>query len=271
LVYLVVGYFDDLDKAGEAIEKLRELGPSSLDMVDAATLNYIQRHLAEDLNGLLPENTPQLVLLIEFDDASQLTQLRKVRRAGRILAKYAEAQRSSDNVLEQEALWRIRQSIGSLWMADGSAALPPAMSDAAVAPGKLVQLLTLVERLGSKHEVELLTWGHAGTGQVWVQPVIDLSKKKARDVLPKLMNDYYEMVLSLGGTVTASHGDGIARAPYLKALYGEEAYELVRKVKEAFDPHGIFNPLTKFAEPEQVAALVRAEYQIRRDLEHLPQ
>jgi glycolate oxidase len=85
------------------------------------------------------------------------------------------------------------------------------------------------------------------------------------------MNDYYEMVLSLGGTVTASHGDGIARAPYLKALYGEEAYELVRKVKEAFDPHGIFNPLTKFAEPEQVAALVRAEYQIRRDLEHLPQ
>ena len=269
--YLTVGYFDDLEKAGEAIEKLRELSPSSLEMVDGAVIDYLRHHRPEDIAGLVPETTPRLVLLAEFDDQSQLSQLRKARRAAKVLARYAAAQRSSENVLEQEALWRIRQSAGALWLGEGFTGLAPVMTDAAVSPAKLSQLLTLLERLVTKHEIELAVWGSAGTGQVWVQPIIELGKKKAKESLPKLMDDYYETVISLGGTTTASQGDGIIRSPYLKALYGEEAYGLIKQVKEIFDPQGIFNPLAKFATPEQVSALVRPNYDFQVPLEYLPQ
>lgn len=267
---LVVGYFDDLEKAGEAVVKLRELAPSALEMVDGATIDFVRRHRAADLEGLVPENTPKLVLLAEFDDGSQLAQLRKARRAQRVLARLDAAQRYSDNALEQEALWRICGSAAALWLGEGSAALPPVMADAAVPADRLIQLLTLSQRLADKYEVELLMRGHAGAGQVWAQPVIDLGRKKTAELWPKLVNDYYEAVLSLGGTVAASHGEGGGKGKYLERQYGSEVYQLMREVKQAFDPNGIFNPQVKFAAPDAAPARVREEYRLPAAAELYP-
>lgn len=267
---LVAGYFDNLDTAVEAVVKLRELGPSALEMVDGAAIEFIRRHRADDLEGLVPESTPRLVLLAEFDDGSQLAQLRKIRRAQRLFTRLATAQRYCDNALEQEALWRICATAGSLWLAAGSAGLPPVLADAAVPVSKFGQLLTLAERLAAKYEITLLVHGHAGVGQVWAQPVMELGRKKADEFLPRLADDYYEAVLSLGGTVSAAHGDGIGKGRYLERQYGAEVYELMRQVKQIFDPNGIFNPLTKFSPAGAAQDLVRPSYHLPPGVEIYP-
>jgi len=52
----------------------------------------------------------------------------------------------------------------------------------------------------------------------------------------------YDLVLKYDGSITAEHNDGLIRGPWVKQQYGEEVYELFRRVKQIFDPKGIFNP-----------------------------
>ena len=86
--------------------------------------------------------------------------------------------------------------------------------------------------------------GHAGDGND-TQPFLDLSKVGDRQRAFRLLDEYYNLVISLGGSTSGEHGDGRLRAPYLERLYGPEAYALMAKVKQTFDPYGTLNPGSK--------------------------
>jgi hypothetical protein len=57
-----------------------------------------------------------------------------------------------------------------------------------------------------------------------------------------LLEEVSDAVARLGGTPSGEHGDGRLRASLLERVYGAEIVELFRRVKSAFDPHGILNP-----------------------------
>ena len=44
------------------------------------------------------------------------------------------------------------------------------------------------------------------------------------------------------GTITAEHGDGLARSEFIKKQYGMKNYQLFTEIKEVFDPKKVFNP-----------------------------
>jgi FAD/FMN-containing dehydrogenase len=58
----------------------------------------------------------------------------------------------------------------------------------------------------------------------------------------------YEVVFRYGGTVSAEHGMGRLRAPYLRREWGDRLYEYMREVKAIFDPRGVFNPDAVFSD-----------------------
>jgi FAD/FMN-containing dehydrogenase len=96
-------------------------------------------------------------------------------------------------------------------------------------------------------------WGHAGTGNLRVQPKLDLSKKKDVDKLFALSAEYRELVTSLGGTFTSAHNDNLLQSAHLSELYGEEFVELLAAVKHIFDPQNIFNPSKKTGATDEYA------------------
>jgi hypothetical protein len=57
-----------------------------------------------------------------------------------------------------------------------------------------------------------------------------------------LLDEVTDAVAALGGTISGEHGDGRLRAPSLTRIYGPEVVALFRRVKDAFDPGGVFNP-----------------------------
>jgi hypothetical protein len=86
-----------------------------------------------------------------------------------------------------------------------------------------------------------------------------------------LADEYYKMIIKLGGSTSAEHNDGIMRGPYLKDLFGAKLYGVFNEVKELFDPLNFLNPTTKMNVTKQDAMIkMRKEYSMKHLYENLP-
>lgn len=268
---LLVGYFDSLDGAGEAVTKLRAQVPSAVEMVNYHALLFLREHQPSDLEGLVPENLPKIMMFVEFDDYSQLSQKIRSNRAQRLFSRHGATTRISTDPIEQVALWKIRHSLATAgWLTGGSKPALPFIDDAVVPPDRLPLYLDKTYKIFAKHDLEAAIWGHAGDGNFTIEPMLDLSKKKDVDKLFHLAREYYDMVIAIGGSTSGGQGDGLLRALYLKQLYGEELTELLSQVKHIFDPHDIFNPMKKTEATELYARThLRSGYHLGHHYEHL--
>jgi FAD/FMN-containing dehydrogenase len=128
-----------------------------------------------------------------------------------------------------------------------------------------------VYELFDKYHLTSAVWGHAGNANLHMQPFLDLSVVGDRQKVFKIINDYYSMVIELGGSTSGEHSDGRLRGPYLKKLYGDEMYDLFTKIKKVFDPYGTLNPGVKVGvEIDDVKPLLREEYSMEHLYDHLP-
>jgi len=94
----------------------------------------------------------------------------------------------------------------------------------------------------NKYDLTYTIAGHVGDANFHIIPLIDLSDPASQEMIKKLSDEVYDLVLEFHGSITAEHNDGIIRTPYLTKMYGPRMYSLFREIKEIFDPYAIFNP-----------------------------
>lgn len=269
---LIVGFFDDIDKAGQAVVKLEKLKPSAMEVVDYYLLDFVKKNHPGQLEGLVPDPLPKIALLVEFDDASQLSQTIKTRRAIGVLAKLASSSQVSKDPQQQAKLWQIRRAAAaSISQTPGAKKALPIIEDGVVPIEKLPEFLDKAYKLLKKHKLQIAVWGHAGNANFHLQPYLDLSKSADHKKVFELMDEFYDMVIKMGGSTCGEHNDGLLRAPYLPKLYGKEIYGLFRQVKNIFDPGQVLNPGKKVdVNREATKKLVRKEYSMPHLYDHLP-
>jgi FAD/FMN-containing dehydrogenase len=150
---------------------------------------------------------------------------------------------------ELEKLWDVRKQI--LWLiehpAPGIRALA-VVNDVAVSPSRLAEFITDVQKVFARHGMTVLIYGHAGDGNLHLRPLFDTSLPNLPGRVQRLADDVYEVVFRHNGTVTAEHGMGRLRAPYLRKEWGDVLYAYMREVKTIFDPHDILNPGAMFSD-----------------------
>lgn len=269
---LISAYFKDMKSAKQAILQLVEMDVSSLEMVDRRLLEFVNEQNPKQLLGLIEEPFPEIMLLIEFDDVNERKQKRGVKKAVKLLSPIAKEYSVARDEHEREMLWKIRHSAAlvSSHDKDNKRALP-IIEDGVVPRKKLTEYLQGVYDLFDKYKMDITTWGHAGDANLHMQPLLDLSKVGDRQKVFKIMDDYYEMVLKLGGSTAGEHNDGRLRGPYLEDVYGSEVYNLFGKVKSAFDPYSLLNPGVKLdVKREDVIPLLRKSYSLDHLLDHMP-
>jgi FAD/FMN-containing dehydrogenase len=267
---LMVVCFEDLGEANSAVAELLKLEPSALEMVDKHLLETIGRISPNRLKGLIEPPYPEIVLLCEFDEERK--QSAKAKRAEKLLKNFRTSYKVSDDFEEQQKLWSIRHSAAALIAyADDQLKALPIIEDGIVPRDRLQEFITGIYALFDKYHLEVALWGHAGDANLHMQPFMDLSKLGDRQKVFKLMDDYYELVLKLGGSTAGEHNDGRLRAPYLPKVFGDEMYQLFQDVKKIFDPYNMFNPGVKIdVKHEELTKLLRHEYSMDHLADHLP-
>jgi FAD/FMN-containing dehydrogenase len=271
---LIAAYCHDIESTHSIIQQLRALPkvPSAIEMVDDNLLNYIASSNPNQLRDVVTHPFPRFVLLIEFDDLSDSTQKKMTKRTTKILEKHDVPYRIETDTDKKEELWKIRHSVASLmsYSKDNKKAVP-IIDDAIVPVEQFSEFLQATYALFEKQRIPVTVWGHAGNANLHVQPVLDLGQVGDRQKVFRIIDDYYSLVISFGGSTTAQHNDGRLRGPYLEKLYGPEVYDLFRKIKNIFDPHGTLNTGVKIdVDLESIKPLLRRDFSLEHLYNHMP-
>lgn len=271
---LMLASFDDLEKAQRAITELRELSdkPSAIEMVDGNLLKLVDAINPNQLKDVIAKPYPEIVLLVEYDSPSDRHQKRASKRAHKIFEKLAVHQQTETILEKQAELWKVRQASATIVAhSEGRAKALPIIDDGVVPLDQTAKFIQAVRRLLEQNQLPVAIWGHVGDGNLHVQPYLDLGQVGDRQKAFRLMEEYYKLVISMGGSISGEYGDGRLRAPYLQTMFGAEVYALFQKTKQIFDPYGTLNPGVKInVSLADIKPLLRQSYSLDHMYDHMP-
>jgi len=112
--------------------------------------------------------------------------------------------------------------------------------DVVVPVSHLPELVNGIRELSRKHDVLIVTFGHAGNGNLHVNllPRDEAERERAHACLA----DVFALVIALQGTLSGEHGIGLVKREFMPLALEATTLQVMRDVKAAFDPDGILNP-----------------------------
>jgi len=232
--------FFDAEKACEAVAAIFRAGitPSGLEFMERDALTWAQTFTG-DTSVPVKENH-QAHLLIEVDgfDPDQLMgECEKIMgvlerfETDEILFAESEAQKAS--------LWALRRKVGEAVKSQSIYK----EEDTVVPRYELPALLSAVKRICRQYGLHSVCYGHAGDGNLHVNIIKgDLTDKQWETDLPVAIRALFTEVVALGGTLSGEHGIGLVQQPYMDIAFPEITLQLMRQIKDVFDPKSILNP-----------------------------
>jgi len=220
----------DAAMAAKALIAARLL-PRCMELMDGVTLDALRQA------GNPIDPRAGALLLVEVDGAASDVEAAAQRvgdhceRAGAIEVLTAQDE------AHRERLWSARREMSH---AVRRLAKHKFAQDVVVPRQRVVELLDRVAVASERGCVRFLSYGHVGDGTLHVNFLWDRDDDVGRveTAVKTLLSD----VIDLGGSLSAEHGIGILRAPYLPLEHSERMIALQRDLKRTFDPRGLLNP-----------------------------
>ena len=235
---LALAIFQDLDAGGKAVTDIITSGIqlTACEILDKYSLKIVEDHIDRDVSKI------EAMLIIECDGAKEIV-ARDMKKVGEICKKYnVEDFTWSDDPAKAAEIMEARgKLVPTLSRIKPGNRLVPISEDLGIPPTKIPETIKKAQAIADKYNLLLTTFGHIGDGNVHTTFVTDMRSQDEWDRLKPAADELAEIALEMGGTITAEHGTGLARAPYIEKQLGP-ALEVMRSIKKALDPNGILNP-----------------------------
>lgn len=262
---LAVIFMKDLAPLPELVGTVLKYKPENFESYDDQTLKLGIKYFRDIIKILKPKNMlglalqfipeffaglwgglPKLILLVEFtgDDTEEITKRMSDLEAD--IKKFPVKFHLTKNDEEEKKYWTFRrESFNLLRHHLSGKRTAPFIDDIVVRPEVLPEFLPKLNKILKQYPIFYTVAGHMGDANFHIIPLMNMADPNSKDIILKLSDEVYDLVLEYKGSITGEHNDGIIRTPYLEKMYGAEIYGMFKKVKNIFDPQNIFNPRKK--------------------------
>ena len=231
--------FDDFQAAADTVSAIiaHRILPTTMEFMEQDSMLAVERLLQKPV----PFSDAAAHLLIQLDGNLQEAVEADMEIVGNLCLEHG----ARDVLVAQdrptrERLWEARRMI-----IDALNQESPVnhMEDVVVPRAELPRLLKGIKEIAERRGVRIVSFGHAGDGNVHVNVLKDQIDDELWDgLMPAVTEETYRLSLSLGGTITGEHGIGATRRRYLRLALDEAQIDLMRQIRAAFDPNRILNP-----------------------------
>ncbi|MFC4076039.1 FAD-binding oxidoreductase [Salinithrix halophila] len=232
----MVAHFKDLDTAARTVSEIiaARIIPCTLEFMDQGTIQVVEDYA----NIGLPKDMAAILLIEQDGPASVVDQdIEKIheicRHTGAAHVEVAQTPEEGAKVMAAR-----RNALAAL------ARLRPTLilEDATVPRSQIAPMVREINHIADKHHLKICTFGHAGDGNLHPTFLTDARDKEEISRIEAAFDDIFDAAIRLGGTITGEHGVGMAKAPFLEWKVGKSGMDVLRGIKQAFDPKGILNP-----------------------------
>ena len=237
--------FDDFRKAAKTVSDIikSRIIPTALEFMERDSIEAVEKLLEKE--AYFRESAAHLLITLDGNDQSSMEA--DYEKIGEIcLENGAEDVMVADNPQTRDRMWEIRKMI-----IEALQNLSPEhimdTQDVVVPRTQLPELLNRIKEVGKKYGIDIITFGHSGDGNVHVNIIKNVEESVWKEKEPQAAADIYRIAVELGGTVTGEHGVGVTRKKFLSLGVDEHQIELMKKIKDDFDPNHVLNPGKIFA------------------------
>lgn len=269
-VMVVCGHCNAMEKSFEANLVALKHQPTAIELIDGEILELSKGNAEQQRNRFFVEGDPAALLITELRAETreeldrQAAALEKDLLDSGLIYKCTRVYGG-----DVAKVWNLRKSgLGILGSMKGDAKPMGVIEDTAVSanrmPAYMKDFRELLDKLGAK----CVFYGHISTGELHLRPILNLKTKEGRALFRTLAQETALLVKKHRGSISGEHGDGRLRGEFIPLLYGDETYELMRQVKQCWDPEGLFNR-HKIVDTLPMDSMLRFEEEQQYNIEQL--
>lgn len=240
---MVCPHFTSINQSLKATVTAMKHKLYACELMDKVILDCTKNNREQAKNRFFLQGDPEAVLMLEvssdtLEDAEiQADKLIEDLKANNFGHHYPKVY--GDDIAKVHHLRKA--GLGLLGNIVGDMKAVACIEDTAVALEDLPEYIEEFTQIMDKYQQDAVYYAHAGAGELHLRPILNLKKKEDVVLFRKITTETAELVKKYKGSFSGEHGDGIVRAEFIPLMIGNANYDLLRRIKKAFDPQNVFN------------------------------
>ena len=241
---MVAAHFSTINSCLAAVAATMNHNLYTCEMLDKTILDLTKHNKVQQTNRQFIKGDPEAILMCEIR-ANTINEAKKEVEA---LIKTIELTGLSyanvilmDNAIDKANELR-KAGLGLLGNMVGDKKSAACIEDTAVALPDLANYISEFTQIMNGYKQKAIYYAHAGAGELHLRPILNLKQSSDVKLFRSITTDVAKLVKKYQGSMSGEHGDGIVRAEFIPLMIGEENYQLLKRIKSAFDVDNIFNP-----------------------------
>ena len=236
---LMLAPFNSLEKACEAVSAIFRAGitPSAMELMEIESIKLASKLCESSAITITEDLAAHLIIEVDGNDMDVL--MKEMEAIAEVLANYEVGELYfADDAQQKNELWKIRRKANEASVAAGYTI----EEDTVVPRAELPKLIKGVKALAAENGFKVVSYGHAGDGNLHIRINHPKYKKSyENEEIQGILMKIFELVKSLGGTISGEHGIGLIQKSFMPVMFDPISMELMKGIKKVFDPNHILN------------------------------